>query len=59
MSTQRVTPATGSKQPVEQLPISELAAMNPGLDARGLARLAALEQLLAEDDQEHGLSIDE
>jgi hypothetical protein len=57
MSAEPARPHT--RLPVEQLPISELADMNPGLDPRGLARLQAFEQLLAEDDQEHGLDTDE
>jgi hypothetical protein len=34
--------------------VEELAALNPELDEGGLARLQALEQLLAEDDQACG-----
>lgn len=32
----------------------ELAALNPGLDERGLTRLQFWAQLLDEDDAEHG-----
>ena len=39
---------------VEPIPLAELAALNPGLDQRGLARLQALAQLIAEDDQACG-----
>ena len=40
--------------PVAPVPVGELAALNPGLDQRGLARLQAFEQLIAEDDQACG-----
>jgi hypothetical protein len=36
------------------VPAEDLAALNPDLDERGLARLQAFEQLLAEDDQACG-----
>jgi hypothetical protein len=39
---------------VAPVPVDELAELNPGLDQRGLARLQAFEQLLAEDDQACG-----
>ena len=39
---------------VEPVPVEELAELNPGLDQRGLRRLQAFEQLLAEDDQACG-----
>jgi hypothetical protein len=32
----------------------DLAALNPGMDARGLHRLQLWAQLLDEDDAEHG-----
>ena len=38
----------------DQLTRDELAALNPGLDERGLARLAAFEHLIAEDDEVSG-----
>ena len=38
----------------DQIPRAELAALNPGMDERGLARLAAFEQLLTEDDEASG-----
>jgi hypothetical protein len=41
-------------KPVQPIPLDELAVLNPGLDERGLARLQAFEQLLAEDDQACG-----
>jgi hypothetical protein len=40
--------------PVEPIPLAELAEVNPDLDQRGLRRLQALEQLIAEDDQACG-----
>lgn len=40
---------------IEPVPVEELAALNPHLDERGLARLQAFEQLLAEDDEACGL----
>ena len=46
---------THNPQPyVEPIPLAELAALNPGLDQRGLARLQAFEQLIAEDEQACG-----
>ena len=41
-------------RPVEPVPVEELAGLNPDLDQRGLARLQAFEQLIAEDDQACG-----
>jgi len=38
----------------EPVPVEELAELNPDLDERGLARLQAFEQLLAEDDAASG-----
>lgn len=38
----------------EPIPVEELAGLNPDLDQRGLRRLQAFEQLLAEDDQACG-----
>jgi hypothetical protein len=46
----------------EQIPRDELERLNPDASPRHLARLAALEQLLAEDDErmarESGDSVD-
>jgi hypothetical protein len=38
----------------QPIPLDDLAELNPGLDQRGLRRLQAFEQLLAEDDQACG-----
>lgn len=40
--------------PLEPVPREELASLNPGMDERGLARLAVLDQLIAEDDAASG-----
>ena len=44
----------GAPVAVEPVPVEQLAGLNPGLDERGLARLQAFEQLLAEDDAASG-----
>jgi hypothetical protein len=41
-------------KPADPVPVEELAGLNPDLDERGLARLQAFEQLLAEDDLASG-----
>ena len=46
--------AKGMSGMPDQLTRDELAALNPGLDERGLARLAAFEHLIAEDDEVSG-----
>jgi len=44
---------------VPLIPLDELAALNPGLGPKQLRRLQMLEQLLAEDDLEHGIPLDQ
>jgi len=44
---------------VPLIPISELAELNPGMGPKELCRLQMLEQLLAEDDLEHGIPLDQ
>jgi len=44
---------------VDPLPLDELAKLNPGLGPKELHRLRWLEHLLAEDDLEHGIPLDQ
>ena len=44
---------------VPLMPLDELAELNPDLGPKELCRLQMLEQLLAEDDLENGIPLDQ
>ena len=44
---------------VPLMPLDELAELNPGMGPNQLRRLQMLEQLLAEDDLENGIPLDQ